>query len=61
MFELILHLNAMPMPIGSSALWWMFAGMIARPRAISLRTSSGSIFSRRATYSISSVITPLRA
>jgi len=36
-------------------------GIIARPRATSLRTSSGSIFSRRATYAISSVITPFRA
>src|SRR5882757_738881 len=39
----------------------MLAGMMARPRAISLRTSSGSIFSRLATKSISSVTTPLRA
>src|SRR5579859_1680347 len=39
----------------------MFAGIIARPRAISLRTSSGSSFSRFATYCISSVITPCRA
>src|SRR6266536_2593200 len=35
--------------------------MMARPRAISLRTSSGSIFSRLATKVISSVMTPLRA
>src|SRR5665213_1710612 len=35
--------------------------MMPRPRAISLRTSSGSIFSRRATYSISSVTIPFRA
>src|SRR6266850_3198452 len=39
----------------------MFAGMMARPRAISLRTTSGSIFSRPATKAISSVITPWRA
>src|SRR5258708_29265641 len=39
----------------------MLAGMMARPRAISLRTSSGSIFSRLATKSISSLTTPLRA
>src|SRR5882762_11535736 len=39
----------------------MFAGMMARPRAISLRTSSGSSFSRPATKAISSVITPWRA
>src|SRR5690242_6991720 len=49
------------MPIGSSERWLTLAGMMARPRATSLRTSSGSIFSRRATYSISSVITPCRA
>src|SRR5437660_2610724 len=35
--------------------------MIIRPRATSLRISSGSSFSRFATYSISSVITPCRA
>src|SRR6266404_9669884 len=39
----------------------MLAGIIARPRATSLRTTSGSSFSRLATYSISSVITPSRA
>src|SRR5882724_6025726 len=39
----------------------MLAGVMARPRAISLRTSSGSIFSRLATKVISSVVTPLRA
>src|ERR1700746_982488 len=39
----------------------MLAGMMARPRAISLRTSSGSIFSRLATENISSLTTPLRA
>ena len=30
-----------PMMTGSSSGWLMFAGMIARPRAISLRTNSG--------------------
>ena len=39
----------------------MFAGMIARPRAISSRTNSGFIPSRTATNSISSVICPRRA
>src|SRR5215469_2844887 len=39
----------------------MFDGIIARPRATSLRTVSGSSFSRVATYCISSVITPSRA
>jgi len=36
-------------------------GMMQRPRATSLRISSGSSFSRFAMYSISSVITPCRA
>jgi len=39
----------------------MLAGMIIRPRATSLRSSSGSSFSRLATYCISSVIAPCRA
>ena len=59
--ELILHFEATPMPIGSRLVWWILAGMIMRPRATSSRTSSGASFSRRATYSISSVTMPLRA
>ena len=51
----------MPMPIGSRFGCLTFAGMISRPRAISLRTSSGSTFSRVATYAISSVTMPFRA
>ena len=39
----------------------MFAGMIIVPLAISTRTSSAGIFSRWATYAISSVTRPLRA
>src|SRR6185437_199090 len=39
----------------------MLAGMMARPRATSSRTASGEIFSRSATYCISSVMMPLRA
>src|SRR6266700_769826 len=39
----------------------MFAGIMQRPLATSLRISSGSSFSRLATYCISSVITPCRA
>src|SRR4029077_13544258 len=39
----------------------MLAGMMARPRATSSRTVSGEIFSRNATYCISSVTTPARA
>src|SRR5580704_382834 len=35
--------------------------MMQRPRATSLRISSGSSFSRLAMYSISSVMTPCRA
>ncbi len=72
------------MIIGSSSVWLMLAGMMARPRAISSRTNSGvqksgisapksspsrmqkspdwrRRFSRMATYSISGVISPLRA
>jgi hypothetical protein len=58
---LILHREATPMHIGSRLVWLMLAGMIIRPRATSLRTSSGSSRSRRATYSISSVTMPRRA
>ena len=36
----------------------LLAGMIIRPRATSERTSAGSSFSRRATYSISCETTP---
>ena len=39
----------------------MLAGITIRPRATSDRTSSGSSFSRRATYSISGVTIPRRA
>ena len=60
-FALILHLEAMPMHIGSSEPWLMFAGMIIRPRAISERTTSTGRFSRFATYSISPVMMPFRA
>ena len=58
MFAFTLHESAMPMPIGSRFVWFTFAGMIIRPRATSLRTSSASTFSRSATCCISSVITP---
>src|SRR6266404_5704437 len=61
MLALILHNEAMPIAIGSSSGWLTFAGMIMRPRATSSRTKVGSRRSRRATYSISSVITPARA
>ena len=41
MFALILQVAPMPMAMGSSSGWATLAGMIIRPRAISLRTSSG--------------------
>ena len=58
MLALILQVALMPMPIGSrpSLRCSRLAGMTIRPRATSARTSSGSSFSRRATYSISGVI-----
>ena len=49
MLELILHLEATPMHIGSRLVWLMLAGMIMRPRATSERTSSGERRSRCAT------------
>jgi hypothetical protein len=58
MFALILHFEAIPIAIGSRLGWLTLAGMIMRPRATSSRTSSGERSSRRATYSISPVITP---
>ena len=64
--------NALPITIGSLSGWFMFAAMMARPAAISLRTNSGVTyesmpnslllrFSLMATYSISGVMIPLRA
>ena len=61
MLELILHLEATPMHIGSRLAWLMLAGMIIRPRATSERTSSGDRFSRLAMKCISSVTMPWRA
>src|SRR5712692_4000238 len=61
MFALILHFDAMPIAIGSSSGWFTLAGMIIRPRATSLRTSSAGKLSRRATCCISCVTTPCRA
>ena len=61
MLALIFTLNARPMMVGSSSGWLMLAGMMARPRATSARTNSGSIASRRATNSISGVISPFLA
>ncbi len=61
MFALILQVAPTPMAMGSSSGWATLAGMIIRPRAISLRTNSGSSRSRPATCAISSVTTPFRA
>jgi hypothetical protein len=58
---LILHVDAIPIAIGSSAAWLMLAGMIIRPRATSSRTVSAVSRSRFATYSISPVMMPFRA
>ena len=61
MLALIFTRKLRPMIIGSISGWFLLAGMIARPSAISLRTNSGSTFSRMATKRISSVTTPCRA
>ena len=61
MFALIFTRKFRPMIIGSISGWLMFAGRMARPRAISLRTNSASSPSRSATNAISGVISPLRA
>jgi hypothetical protein len=61
MLALIFTANARPITIGSSSGWLTLAGMIARPRATSLRTSSGATPSRSAANSISGVISPRRA
>ena len=61
MLALIFTRKLRPMIIGSVSGWLMFAGMIARPRATSSRTNSGSTPSRSATNSISGVIMPRRA
>ena len=58
---LIFTRNALPMIIGSDSGWLTLLGMIARPAATSLRTSSTSQFSRSATNRISWVMTPSRA
>ena len=61
MFALIFTAKWRPMIIGSSSVWLTFAGMIARPRATSLRTKSASKPSRAAMNSISGVTMFLRA
>ena len=61
MLALIFTWKLRPMTIGSSSGWLMLAGMIARPRATSLRTNSAGMPSRMAMNSISGVTTPRRA
>ena len=61
MLALTFTRNRRPMIIGSDSGWLTLAGMIARPAATSLRTSSTSHDSRAATYSISGVTMPARA
>jgi hypothetical protein len=61
MLALIFTRKLRPMIIGSSSGCLMLAGMMARPRATSLRTNSGSTFSRIAQKRISSVMMPRRA
>ena len=59
MLALIFTRKLRPMIIGSSSGWLMLAGMMARPRATSLRTNSASSPSRSAMNSISGVIDAL--
>ncbi len=61
MLALTFTRNARPMTMGSDSGWLTLAGRMARPRATSERTSSGSTHSRMATNSISGVISPRRA
>ena len=53
--------NALPMIIGSASGWLWLAGITARPRATSSRTSSAGTPSRSAMNAISAVISPARA
>ena len=61
MLALIFTPNALPMIIGSASGWWWLAGMTARPRATSSRTSLGRTPSRAAMNAISAVTSPARA
>ena len=61
MLALTLTANALPMIIGSLSGWLWLAGMTARPRATSSRTSSAGMPSRAAMNAISAVISPARA
>ena len=61
MLALTFTKNRVPMIMGSDSGWLMLAGRMARPAAISSRTSSAGTPSRMATKRISWVISPLRA
>ena len=61
MLALTLTRNRLPMTIGSDSGWLTLAGRMARPAAISSRTSSAGTPSRAATKAISGVISPRRA
>ena len=61
MLALIFTANALPMIIGSLSGWLWLAGITARPRATSSRTSSAGTPSRAAMNAISAVISPARA
>ncbi len=61
MLALTLTRNRLPMTIGSDSGWLTLAGRMARPAAISSRTSSAGTPSRAATKAISGVTSPLRA
>ena len=61
MLALTFTANALPMIIGSLSGWLWLAGITARPRATSSRTSSAGTPSRAAMNAISAVISPARA
>ena len=61
MLALTFTANALPMIIGSASGWRWLAGITARPRATSLRTTSACTPSRSAMNAISAVISPARA
>ena len=61
MFALTFTANFLPMIIGSSSGWFLFAQITARPAATSVRTSSASTPSRAAMNAISGVVMPARA
>ncbi|EUA87749.1 hypothetical protein I551_5812 [Mycobacterium ulcerans str. Harvey] len=61
MFALTFTAKALPITIGSLSGWLWLAGITARPRATSSRTSSADMPSRAAMKAISAVISPARA